>query len=59
MAKYKNGQFVKVQNKSGKFRVVKGNCVTCALRRVPSNCGKYFHPCTLLIPIDSCIKKVE
>lgn len=58
MAKYKNGQFVKVQNISGKFRVVKGYCSECALRPT-NNCGKYFHPCPMLIEIDNCIKKVK
>ncbi len=58
MAKYKNGQFVKVQNMPGKFRVAKGFCDECALGPT-HNCGKYFHPCWQLIGIDSCIKKVK
>ena len=58
MVKYKNGQFVKVQNMPGKFRVVKGHCDECALWHT-HNCGKYFHPCPRLIEVCSCIKKVE
>lgn len=58
MAKYKNGQFVKVQEMSGKFRVVKGNCTECALWHT-KNCGRYFHPCLKLIETYSCIEKVK
>lgn len=36
MAKYKPGQFVKVQNKKGLYRVEKGFCENCAL--CPNDC---------------------
>lgn len=58
MAKYKNGQFIKVENLPGKFRVVKGNCDECALWPT-KKCGSYFYRCVALIGIKSCIKKVE
>lgn len=54
MAEYKPGQFVKVQNKKGLYRVKKGFCQDCALH--DSEC---IDSCVFKIGWDGIIAKVK
>lgn len=54
MAKYKPGQFIKIQNEKGLYRVKKGSCLDCALHN--RRCIDY---CVFKIGWGNIITKVK